>query len=365
MEEETMKIIYGVSIVGLAVGIQAVAAKIAIDARLDVKRKESEQYRKIDRIPATGKAYGVRKKIDKKGIKKEESTVIKYFEQVMRKVGFDTSTFYRDFRSEALVFRKGKDIGSYDAHKGKLIIDPDDVSSTLYGALLDMVVTRDYSYFAVRGFERWSYNHENAVVTHIGYGLQKGYKDVFLKRYFDVPYRYPELAELAKLIELRIGQKTMEKLFAKGDLRAIINKETGNASVIANLDEMSTKLYERGIVGRAMVREQYSNLFIKLATEAMKKAREMSNSAIRSDFDPVDRCWMYTIYEDEMEEAKRILEEIKSSALQYKKRELLEIGLTDADRQRLDENLKRYALHKLNPLVRLQGPVRIVKSKHM
>lgn len=58
--------------------------------------------------------------------------------------------------------------------------------------------------------------------SHIGMGLNEGYKDVLLERYFGVEPQFPALCGLAKLLEDLVGQGFMESQFFDGDLYKMV-----------------------------------------------------------------------------------------------------------------------------------------------
>lgn len=145
---------------------------------------------------------------------------INYFERIMSEAGFDLSRLYTDFSSDKILYEKSVDAGSYDIDRNRLIVDSENLEATLFGALLDFILYRkemnsgfDFSKIDVRGFERVGHIYFSDDKIRVGKGLNDGYEDVILHRYFDIPYRYPEMANLARLFEMSIGRRLMEEIY--------------------------------------------------------------------------------------------------------------------------------------------------------
>lgn len=253
---------------------------------------KSRHFILIDRIPTTPSKKVSKKSFDKSGLDTEERATLKEFGKTMSDNNLEISRVTERFSADSLVARKGQDIGSYDLKTGKFIIDPDAKRETLLRSLLDCTSSHEYRCFTVRGFERSE--KENVVKepeypnrkTHYGFGLNEGYKDVLLQRYFDVPNRYPELADMALLIEMIVGREKMESSFINGDLFEVartLNREYTDydynmynkyaSKIIITLDDLYTKIYQQGLLGTVLSQPEFSRVLFALAKLAFENIR--------------------------------------------------------------------------------------------
>ena len=275
-----------------------------------ILHKNERPYYRMDTIPNFDAApnYKVPTKINKTGIKKEMSKIINEFVSTMKLAGFDVRAIYESLSKDSIEMRKGTDIGTYKRRENRLIVDPDDIRSTLLRGLLEMCVSKKYTDFEASGFERTTYDEEQTPIHRFGYGLNEGYKDIILKRYFDVPYRYHELADLANLIELAIGKKKMETYFSRGDIQNwdfALSREYRTTidsthwamgeHTIFKMDRLYTKLYRRGMVGTIFSQKEFSGFLADLIRLATLSSKRKYDSALRGTsektFEKDDVLW--------------------------------------------------------------------------
>lgn len=268
---------------------------------LRIKRQDQIKYGIIDSPPA--RTEQVHHHLNKNGVKKEASIIINEFLNMANSRGFDVDSLYENFGPCAITETKSKNIGSFDACKQKLIVDADDLRSTLLRALLDAASTRVFPFYTYSGFDIKSYrplNNERKEIRHFGFGLNEAYKDVLLKRYFGISYRYPKLADIARLLELHVGQKVMENAFFRGDLRAVLDTpespvlksdvipktkyysfEKVVSNIVADLDTLYKPMYHEGLVQRSKSEKIYRRVLLKASKTVVfdVQAKMMASSS--------------------------------------------------------------------------------------
>ncbi len=142
----------------------------------------------------------------------------------MKAKGVDVTEIYKNLKNTSIVtIPKAK--GSYDPKTNLFYIDPENICPSMFRSLLSCASTHIDSRNVAAGFERTHFESEDSEkeVYTIGFGLNEGYKDVILDRYFDIDYTYPELAELAMSIEFIVGREQMERYFFEGRLRELLD----------------------------------------------------------------------------------------------------------------------------------------------
>lgn len=254
----------------------------------------------------------------------------------MGEAGFDLSRLYTDFSFDKILYKKSADAGTYDIDRDCLIVDLENLKATLFGALLDFILYRkemnnsfDFSKIDVRGFERVGHRHFSDDKIRVGKGLNEGYKDVILHRYFDIPYRYPEMANLARLIEISVGRSFMEKKYNNMELDSF--KIRSFETEILDMDILYRNIYESGLLGAKMSSRRFSEVLCKLATKAMNKAQEISKEAIFRKRCRSEGTYMFNIYADERREARNMLRETRAIVLGYGGKKPFRVGLSEED----------------------------------
>lgn len=230
--EEYINYLYcgvGVSAVSLGAaacivyGCKSIASGVA---RYKLERTENGPFGTVFRIPNVVETF--EGKLDKTGIKKEASTVIKEFVSTLKSNDIDTTNLYRNFRPYSVYEYEGDLCGTYDADTRTLIVDPFNLRESLLRALLEESSTVDEPSFTANGFERTNYtflqNDEKKEVEHFGEGLNTAYSDILLERYFGIPCKveHEELVGNVRMIEAMIGRKEMEKLFFSSRLEDLV-----------------------------------------------------------------------------------------------------------------------------------------------
>lgn len=227
-----------------------------------------------------------KKKIDKRGINKEASRTINEFIQTMNENGFDLSNFYRNFKPNTLIYLP-QTVGHYDWNKSHIFVDPENVRPSLLRALLDMSTTVVYDAFddhtIAQGFDRTVYTPREFGIrqkNRLGYGLNEGYKDVFLKRYFGIDEVYPKMSELATMLEMLTKKESLEKNFIKGNLRFLMKYSYDEMSVmpftvknwILLMDDVFEGMYLDDFRRKPLLNIKYRQLLIELSKNVLSRA---------------------------------------------------------------------------------------------
>ncbi len=269
-------------LLGFGAGFCVVSVLAYATMHKSLKMEKREIYfTSIDRVPEVKRDKDNRK-LDKKGIKKEASSVINRFLSTFRSLPHvDLSGIYENFAPYCI--EEDLSVPHYDKSSKKIFVNPSDLKNSLLRGLLEMAITREYiklneyymeTSFVAEGFTRTIGSDKYSY--RIGMGLTNGYKDLILNRYFDVDYRYPVLADIVELIEFQVGREKMEKLFFQGDLREIIRimGECEDKTWLIDLD----KIYEMHMRSPYIVKKkaysEYRSLLISLTKLAIKKGMD-------------------------------------------------------------------------------------------
>lgn len=269
---------------GFAIGIVGLVViyKKMDDSFKNLKLERTEQaiIGDIRRLP---KVEPVKQdKLDKTGIKKEASEIIKEFVSTFKSEGIDLSNLYRNFRPYCIEeVSKSDHAGKYDLETHRLLVDPNNLRETLLRALLKEASASVYPGFITNGFERINMGLDNRgreiVVENLGVGLNVGYTEILLGRYFELPRRYDEVTEVVELIETIVGQKSMESLFFQGDLKRLVY-DSGVCSInfedwIKKLDRVYYSLYgNKGKTAKKLGEASYRSLVIDVSRKLIYKA---------------------------------------------------------------------------------------------
>lgn len=225
-------------------------------------------------------------KIDKTGIKKEGRITINEFVRTFSNIEhIDTRRLNKNFKPY-MIEMTDKDVPPYDRKRKKIRLSSTDTRASLLRALLDLSSMYEYADGETYGFESIG----NAIVGKDywhGRGLNEGYKDVLLKRYFNVEPAYPELARLALFVEYIVGRVEMEKLFFKGELRLFYNKFPIRGKsfhlLLMDFDRLFYYLDGNTYAGVFNAKKSYNRIFSQLSKIVIDKARTMYNSHYDED----------------------------------------------------------------------------------
>lgn len=252
-----------------------------------IDKRTSREFIRVSQVPEF--AREPEKKIDKRGIKKEESRTINEFIQTMNKNGFDLSNFYRNFKPFSLIYLP-QAVGHYDWNKSHIFVDPENVRPSLLRALLDMSTTVVYDEFGdrtvARGFDRIVYTPREFGIrqkNRLGYGLNEGYKDVFLKRYFGVDEVYPKMSELATMLEMLAEKESLEKNFIKGNLAFLLtypsNRMYERPTIVKNwillMDDVFDGMYLDNYLRKPLLNVKYRQLLIELSKKILLRVNHI------------------------------------------------------------------------------------------
>lgn len=280
------------------VGVVHVGTKVALryNRHFALKKDASAKNISVDRLPESIK---VTNKIPKEGIKKDIAGYIKKFISTLSKEGhIDLSNLYRNLRPFGIVSDKDFDeeveAGSYDANKRLIVFDEDDKYSTVMMGLLECASTRETETALASGFERTRYkvasDGSKAEDYHIGFGLNYGYKQILLNRYFDYSYEDDEIIEIVSLIEHLVGRDEMESMFFSGNLRDLIDKigkrcYSPNAGIecVKNIDYLYKVQMEESRIVTSLSEGTYRKLLCDISWALMHRIREIYLSSEDKD----------------------------------------------------------------------------------
>lgn len=230
-------------------------------------------------------------KLNKSGIKKEESRIIKEFLGTLSKEDhINLGQMYANFHPFMIEFGR-KRLPVYDIESGSLRIDETDKRNSLLRGLLELASTYKWNDEKASGFERigrTKYGNKDFIY---GRGLNEGYKEVLLERYFGIEPQYQELAELVSLLEYVIGKKKMEKLFFEGNLHIIYNciassckyKDEEVYRFLRDLDIVYYYSEGETYAGVFTAKKAYNRLITDIAKPAIAKAKFYYNSKFDED----------------------------------------------------------------------------------
>lgn len=326
-------------------------------------REGNYLYEVIDRIPISSKIPGVKKKVNKTGIKMNESKIINRYIRTMENAGFDLSPLYNRFKNTRIDFRNAGLTGTYDLDGDRLLVDVDDVENSLIRALFDMTMTRVYPHFVTRGFESVSTisdKNGKSEISHIGFGLYESYKELLLARFFEVPVQEKELCDLARLTEIAVGEERMKRLFEKGDIGRFVKKIDRNT--VFFMDVLYQRICKWGKIGSKSATRIFSRVLRTLAERAISQIRRDADDAIVQRWDFAEGEWQSTIYESDLDRAERELMEVKRIVASYQKREAFKIGLTEEDETRIKRTLDNAKVQDSGSLINLAGPVKRLRG---
>lgn len=264
-----------------------VAPAILLGGAVLINREDAREDAYIDYLPKKVKCAKV--KIDRKGIKKEENLAINEFISTFDKEGLELSGFYKNINASKIIYSP-KTEGYYDALEKNIVIDPNNIRSSLLRALLEMSATYTFSYLSTQtivasGFERSVYDKDYwpSRKYYIGYGLSQGYKDILLKRFFGIEGCYPLLSELATLIEDLVGTETMQRYFMTGDLanlrsnlyNSLLYRYRDGVACIVKMDDLYDAMYLDNPFKKIGIESTYRGLIVELSKRAISKVREL------------------------------------------------------------------------------------------
>ncbi len=315
-------VLIGVTITGISL----------LGLSLVLTRDDIRNYHQIEYVPEPNKTKKA-KLIIKPGIKKEESKVINKFVEMMNHENIDLSHFYENLEDYPIEYALDT-VGYYDALRKKLVVNPHDIRSTLTRGLLEMNATVIHEKFVATGFERTQYKDENhtKVHYHMGYGLDEGYKDVLLNRFFGLDERFPRLAELAKMVEYLVGKERMQEQYFKGNLKGLSMRidyhECSDPKTcikwLIKMDDIYDAIYLDSPIKKPSLNSTYRALIIELSKYLVSKAQSI---------------YLYTpaLYKTQGRElAREMLDEV--SAIITRRRALpLLAGLKEKDIKEIEE----------------------------
>ncbi|HBA37882.1 MAG TPA: hypothetical protein DCY94_04085 [Firmicutes bacterium] len=216
-------------------------------------------------------------KLDKRGIKKDASIVINEFTSAFKdKKHINLGGLYSNFRPYS-VEKMPKENIPRSREDEILYVDQDNFRESLLRELLRLASTKRLDEDIAEGFERSKIDRPK---VRIGMGLNEGYKDVLLERYFKVEPKYPSLCDLAKLVEDLVGQRLMEEQFFEGDLYNFVRALNGKTWI--SFGEEYLKQFDviyRGLCGsriaKSIAERTYRELVFNLSKQVMLKARDI------------------------------------------------------------------------------------------
>lgn len=182
--------------------------------------------------------------------------------------GLDISTFYSSLSDVKFVLDNSK------TKKSDKILDEDkviylkssDLDRNMIKSLLGLASTRTHESVVASGFERSKLDVENPEIEEkIGSGLNTGYKEVLLARFYNEEAPDTVECDIASFIESIIGRKTMEQMFFDGALDELVDnlgKYSSRDSAIRTIREFDL-VYEAIYGTKSNIVKYFSRYFYK------------------------------------------------------------------------------------------------------
>ncbi len=326
-------------------------------------REIDYHFIRINDVPTSSRIKGIKKSINKTGIKMNESKIINRYMRTMENAGFDLSMLYTQFKNTAIDFRTSGLTGTYDLENNTLLVDSEDVTNSLIRALFDMTMTRKYPNFVTRGFESVSVCTSPSgknITSHIGFGLYEAYKELILKRLFDIPVRSTEMYDLVRLIEIAVGEKRMKQLFEQGAIGNFAKKM--NIKTIYLMDILYQRICKRGKIGIQKTTRLFSHALREFTKDAVAQLKRDADDAIVLKWDSVDGEWQRTIYEDDLDRAKQELREVREIVSYYQRQEAFKVKLANEDSAYVEMLLDNARIQDSSYLIGIAGPVKRLRG---
>lgn len=220
-----------------------------------------------------------RKYLETAGLKKEVVEVADEFVDVTSKLGVDLSNFYSNFNRYNII------VDDKRTSKWKVKIEPKDrelvVSSKnlrkdlLYGFLL----LSSTSY--VDGISAVGFTREKVGDYTLGYGLNRGYINNFLKwNFLETDIESQVLANLAFSIENLVGTETMRNAFFNGALEDVVEvlakySDVEDATIVVReMDHINAAYCVGSLVLSGLSMKVYKDIIYRLSNMYIKKMKE-------------------------------------------------------------------------------------------
>lgn len=250
--------------------------------------------------------------------------------------GFDENNFRINLNSCTLVVTPRKEQAyAYNRSKNVIEVDPEDKRVSVLQGLLEISSKfewEEYGHGTIEayGLERNAYFKDETRLY--GKGLNEGYKDILMFRYFNIPPRYPECSQLAGLLELLLGQKLMKRAYFNGDLGWLNDEfflKTGKnlLPILREFDKLF--YYSDGYGGLLSAKKAYREIFVTLAKLIIDDMQK--NYSMYSE-DPLTRGEYESIH------AKRALIGIRRILIGSRGKDFLDIRIP----KRYEKEIKDY-----------------------